>query len=101
MKKKDKTLFLKFMLIILLFLALFHMPYGFYELLRFVAMSFFIYFAIICYRYKKENQMLIYIFLALLFQPFHKIALGRFIWNLVDIFVAIYLFNSLIKKKKC
>ena len=100
--KKSKSLHsFKLIIIILLLLALLPMPYGFYELLRFVAMVFFVYSAISCHRYKKENRMLTYIFLALLFQPFYKIALGRFIWNIVDVLVAIYLLYTINSKNKC
>ncbi len=38
--------------------------------------------------------MFIYVALALLFQPFFKIALGRQVWNIVDIVVAVGLLVS-------
>ena len=44
--------------------------------------------------------MIIYIGLALLFQPFFKIALGREIWNIVDVVVGIGLLVSVFWKKK-
>jgi hypothetical protein len=37
--------------------------------------------------------------LALLFQPFAKIALGRTVWNVVDFIVAVGLIISLLYKK--
>ena len=40
--------------------------------------------------------MIIYGGLALLFQPFFKIALGREVWNIVDVIVGIGLIASLI-----
>jgi lipoprotein signal peptidase len=73
------------------------MPYGFYQLVRFVAMIVFVYFA---YRhFKAEEGGLAFTFaaLALLFQPFLKIALGRTIWNIVDVFVAIGLILLIVK----
>lgn len=42
-----------------------------------------------------KNEMFVYIGLAILFQPFIKIALGRTIWNIVDIVVGIGLLLSL------
>ena len=48
----------------------------------------------------RKNDMFIYIALALLFQPFIKIALGRTIWNIVDLIVGIGLLISLFKKKQ-
>ena len=38
--------------------------------------------------------------LALLFQPFFKLALGRTIWNIVDVMVAIFLVFLWYKEKK-
>ena len=74
---------------ILLLLCLAPMPFGFYQLVRFVAMVVFIVFA--CNYLKKGQPPLAIIFgaLALLFQPFIKIALGRVMWNIVDVIVAI------------
>jgi hypothetical protein len=42
--------------------------------------------------------MIIYGGLALLFQPFFKIALGREIWNIVDVIVGIGLLLSIYRK---
>ncbi len=86
---------LKIGLAILLFLCLFNMPYGFYEFVRFSAL---IGFSILSYKAneKKNNtEMILFVSLALLFQPFFKIALGRTIWNIVDLIVGIGLLFSL------
>ena len=51
-----------------------------------------------------NNRMIAMIALALLFQPFFKIALGRVIWVIVDILVAVYmsflLYRSIKKGKE-
>lgn len=81
--------YLKFFLAVLLLLCLAPMPYGYYQLVRVVAM---IAFAIMAYQYyEKENVPLAFTFggLTLLFQPFIKVALGRTLWNVVDVIVAI------------
>ncbi|GAQ14627.1 hypothetical protein MODO_2313 [Myroides odoratimimus] len=44
--------------------------------------------------------MFIYIVLVLLFQPFLKVALGRSIWNIVDVIVAIGLFINIPNSNK-
>jgi hypothetical protein len=91
---------IKFILAILFFLCLLDMPYGFYQLVRFIAL---IGFAILAYQaYKKGNQieMVIYVALALLFQPFFKVALGRQIWNIVDVIVGVGLIISIWLKPK-
>lgn len=43
-----------------------------------------------------KTEMIFHGRLALLFQPFFKIALGRQIWNIVDVLVGIGLLGSLI-----
>lgn len=80
-----------FILSLLLLLCLTPMPYGYYQLVRFVAM---VAFGVMAYKYyeEKKNELAItFGALALLFQPFVKVALGRTIWNVVDVAVAILL----------
>ena len=70
------------------------MPYGYYQLVRFSAL---LGFSILAYdANKKENKTLViyYVALALLFQPLFKIALGRTLWNIVDVIVALLLITS-------
>ncbi|MCX4293989.1 MAG: hypothetical protein OSJ56_08035 [Prevotella sp.] len=43
------------------------------------------------YKEEKENLAITFSALAILFQPFIKIALGRTIWNVVDVLVAIFI----------
>ena len=84
----------------MLLLCLAPMPYGYYMLLRFVAM---ICFGLLAYQYyEREQPVLMVTFgaVALLFQPFFKIALGRTIWNIVDVVVAILLIGIVIIKEK-
>ena len=75
----------------LMLLCLAPMPYGYFQLVRFVAMVVFSIMAYYFYEEKKEVLMIIFGALALLFQPFIKIALGRTLWNVVDVIVAILL----------
>jgi hypothetical protein len=92
---KNSETIIKIALAILLFLCLLDMPYGFYQFVRFVAL---IGFGILAYKANEENkstEMIIYSGLALLFQPFLKIALGREMWNIVDVIVGIALIASL------
>lgn len=80
---------LKFLLAAFLLLCLAPMPYGYYQFIRFGAM---VAFAIMAYQYvQKEKGELAITFgaLALLFQPFIKISLGRTMWNVVDVVVAV------------
>lgn len=76
------------------------MPYGYFQLVRFAAL---IGFAILAYKEKQQGQqveMIIYIGLAILFQPLVKISLGRQIWNIVDVIVGIGLIFSIFVKQR-
>lgn len=95
-----KMNFIKIILAILLFLCLLNMPYGYYQLARLIAMFGFAYLAYSANGQKNKNEVFIYIALAILFQPFVKIALGRTIWNIVDIVVGVGLLLSLQSRKK-
>jgi hypothetical protein len=91
---------IKILLAILFFLCLADMPYGFYQFVRFVGL---IGFAILAYQANEQGRqtvMIIYGGLALLFQPFFKIALGREIWNIVDVIVGVGLIVSIFIKSK-
>ena len=84
---KQLYLFLAAMML----LCLAPMPYGYFQLVRFVAM---IVFGLMAYRYYQNQKMVatwVFGALALLFQPIYKIALGRVVWNLVDVIVALLL----------
>lgn len=72
-----------------LLLCLAPMPYGYYTLVRFLATVVFGIYAYRCYMAKKEAMTWVFVTLALLFQPFAKVALGREIWNIVDVIIAI------------
>lgn len=76
---------------ILLLICLFDMPYGYYQLVRFVAMIVFSISAFVFGSKQNRTLMITMGILALLFQPLFPIALGRMIWNIVDVIVAIFL----------
>lgn len=91
---------LKLVVAIILLLCLADMPYGYYQFVRIVAM---IAFSIMAYQnYEMEKAPLAITFggLALLFQPFIKVALGRTIWNIVDVVVALFLIILLFKDRE-
>ena len=76
------------------------MPYGYYQFVRFAAMVGFAYLAYSANEQSNRNEVFVYIVLALLFQPFIKIALGRTLWNIVDVVVAIGLVLSVAFQSK-
>jgi len=80
----------KIIMAIGMLLCLLPMSYGYYQLVRFGGM---VGFAYLAYNVKSTNEKLmwVYIALAILFQPLIKIALGRTLWNGVDIVLAVWL----------
>jgi hypothetical protein len=75
----------------MLLLCLAPMPYGYFMLVRFVMMVAFGWMAYRYYLNRKTIAMWVFGTLALLFQPIYKIALGRTVWNVVDVVVALLL----------
>lgn len=97
---------------VLLLLCLAPMPYGYYQLVRFITMTVFGVLAWLFYATRntpglcapeeqkgyikddsttilsKVSMAIVFGALALLFQPFLKITLGRIVWNVVDVIVA-------------
>ena len=84
---------IQLVLAVALLICLFPMPYGYYMFIRFFAT---IVFAIIAYDFhqKQDNNRaaIIFLVMAILFQPFIKIPLGRILWNIMDVISAIILF---------
>ena len=72
--------FVPLYLAVVLLLCLAPMPYGYFTLVRFLAT---LVFGIYAYKYY------VFVTLALLFQPFAKVGLGRTVWNIIDVIVAI------------
>jgi hypothetical protein len=94
---------IKIILALLMFTCLADVPYGYFQFVRFIAMIAFGLLAAQASQMGRQNEMIIYGALALLFQPIFKISLGRGLWNMVDVIVGIGLlisaFNSPPKAK--
>ena len=91
---------IKLILSAMFLLCLLQMPYGFYQAVRFIGMLGFILLAYLSNQQNNKFEAIIYIALALLFQPFIKVALGRLIWNIIDLVVGIGLILSLLQRNK-
>lgn len=90
----------KLVLAIMLFICLLDMPYSYYQFVRFIAL---IGFSILSFRANKEgrtSEMIVYLGLAILFQPLVTISLGRELWNIVDVIVGCALIASIFYEKK-
>ena len=91
---------LKLLLAAFLLSCLADLPFGYYQFVRFVGL---VGFALLAYDAFKEGQQrmaIVYACLALLFQPFFKVVLGRTVWNIVDVVVAIFLVASMFIRGK-
>jgi len=84
----------------MLVLCLAPMPYGYYMIVRVIAM---VIFAIICYNYWQKGEKdlaVILVILCALYQPFFKIPLGKTIWGVVNVATAIMLVGLWMKEKR-
>lgn len=91
---------IKIALAVLLILCLLHMPYGYYQIFRFIAV---VGFAILAYyEYERKNipLMIVFVGLALLFQPFVKVPLGRQVWVIIDVIIVAGLIVSVFVQKR-
>lgn len=90
---------IKIVLIILLIGCLFKMPYNYFEIVRFLGMVGFTILGYKAYKVKNETFMVIWFASAILINPLFKIALGRTVWNVVDVIWVIILIFSMFKNK--
>jgi uncharacterized membrane protein len=82
-----KNLVLAFSILLLTLAIFFTLPYGFYTLLRFVVCGFSLYVAYRIYKvYNNEYKTyLIYVFWAILFNPFIPVHFDKATWRIIDI----------------
>ncbi len=93
--KPTIEILLKVILAILFFICLADMPYGYFQIVRFGAL---VGFAILAFNANEQGhkrEVIIYVCLAILFQPLFKIALGRQLWNIIDVIVGTGLIFSI------
>ena len=84
----------------LLLLCLFSMPYGYYVLVRYTCMVSFGVLAFRSFQEEKTGWAVTFVSLAVLFQPFVKIHLGKTMWNVVDIAVATLMIGLFVFERK-
>ncbi len=48
----------------------------------------------------RQTEMIVFIVLAVLFQPVLKISMGRELWNVVDVIVGVGLLVSVVVEKR-
>jgi len=92
-------LIIKIFLIILFWGCLLDWEYGYYQLVRFLGM---VGFGFLAYYDYQINQTWFWIWLSssILINPIFKIALGRELWNVIDVIWAILLMISIFTDKR-
>lgn len=89
----------KVVLAVLLFLCLLDMPYGYFMFIRLVSTIAFAYYAYEANEQGMQGLVIAFVVLAILFQPFYKVSLGRELWNIVDVLVGVGLIGYTFMKK--
>ncbi|MDO6761744.1 hypothetical protein Q4566_16165 [Tamlana sp. 2_MG-2023] len=92
-------LFIKIILAVLFICCLLDWDYEYYQLVRFLGM---VGFGLLAYNDYETNKtwFIIWFSSAILINPIFKIALGRELWNMIDIIWAILLVVSVFKTQK-
>jgi hypothetical protein len=96
---KKYSNWIKIVLSVLFLLCLLNMPYGYYQLVRFIGL---ICFGLMSYSAFLRNDkfyFIVWLSSAILINPIFKMSLGREIWNIVDVIWAIGLIISLKTEK--
>jgi len=96
----ELTKLVKIFLAAILLLCLIDWSYGYYLFVRFASTASFVYLAYAASQKNQSVAVAVFILLAILFQPFEKIALGRTLWNVVDVAVALGLIVSMLTDRK-
>lgn len=96
---KELSLKIKLLLLVLFLICFLDMPYGYFQLVRFLGMIGFGYLAFKEYEVNNNNMMIFYACSSVLINPICKITLGREIWNIVDFIWIIVIIGTLITKK--
>lgn len=91
---------IKLVMAVLLALCLLDMPYGYYQIVRYLGLVGFGLLAYSAYERGHLMEGILFAGLAILFQPLFKISLGRLWWNILDMAIAIGLVVSLFVKHK-
>ncbi len=82
----------------MLILAIFPLPYGYFMLLRLVVTVAAAYVAYENFSKNTQNWGVVFVFIALLFNPFYTIHLDKTLWTAIDLVVAVLFFINLKKK---
>lgn len=89
---------IKTVLAVILFICLFDMPYGYYQFVRIAATAGFAYLAYSANKQNIGNEVIPYIVLVMIFQPFATVHLSRLTWNVIDVITGVGLLLTIKKR---
>lgn len=87
---------LKLIVSIMFVICLYKMPYGYFQLVRFIGMTSFVWFAYLDNAKDNKSLAIFWGCSAILINPIIKIALGRTIWNIIDAVWALVLLATIV-----
>lgn len=85
---------------VILFICLFDMPYGYYQFVRIAATAGFAYLSYSANKQNIDNEVIPYIVLVMIFQPFATVYLSKITWNVIDVIVGVGLLATLKQQRK-
>jgi len=91
---------IKIIIIFLLLVCLTDRAYEYFQVMRTICMISFAAFAFMSYISERNFFTFIWIFMAIIINPFIKIHFGREIWNIVDVIFAIIVLVSIFKDRE-
>lgn len=89
---------IKVLLAVILFLCIFDMPYDYYQFVRIAATLGFAHLAYSANKQNLDSEVITYLILVLVFQPFATVHLNKITWNVIDLVVAVGLLMTLKRK---
>ena len=93
------SIVIKIVLIFIMVVAIFDLPYDYYEIIRYAGMVLFSILGYVEYEKKNKVLMIIWFAYALLINPFAKLNLEKEIWTVIDTILVVSLILSYIKEK--
>jgi hypothetical protein len=91
---------IKIILAIILFICVLDMPYGYYQFVRISATLGFAYLAYSANKQNIDNEVIPFIVLVMIFQPFAIVHLSKITWNIIDVLVGLGLVATLKQQQK-
>jgi hypothetical protein len=84
---------------VILFLCLLDIPYEYYRFVRIACTIGFAYLTYYASKNNIDNEIIPFVFLTLIFQPFATVELSKITWNVIDVIVGFGLIKNIKETK--